>query len=71
MRCFISLDLIIPLGIILFVQQYVYAGTPFGESVTGMVAALIGMIPEGIYLLTSVWHLQSVQSDSARKDTGS
>lgn len=46
--------LIIPLGIILFVQQYVYAGTPFGESVTGMVAALIGMIPEGIYLLTSV-----------------
>ncbi|MCR5033640.1 MAG: cation-translocating P-type ATPase [Lachnospiraceae bacterium] len=45
--------LIIPLGIILFVQQYVYAKAGFSESIIGMVAALIGMIPEGIYLLTS------------------
>ncbi|MCR4587551.1 MAG: HAD-IC family P-type ATPase [Lachnospiraceae bacterium] len=45
--------LIIPLGIILFVQQFVYAKAGFSESVIGMVAALIGMIPEGIYLLTS------------------
>lgn len=46
--------LIIPLGTILFVQQFVFAKAGFGASVTGMVAALIGMIPEGIYLLTSV-----------------
>ncbi len=46
--------LIIPIGIILFVQQYVYAHSGFSASITGMVAALIGMIPEGIYLLTSV-----------------
>ncbi len=45
--------IIIPLGIILFVQQYVYAEATFSNAVTGMVAALIGMIPEGIYLLTS------------------
>ena len=46
--------LIIPIGIILFVQQYVYSHAGFSSSITGMVAALIGMIPEGIYLLTSV-----------------
>ena len=26
----------------------------FHDSITGMVAAIIGMIPEGLYLLTSV-----------------
>jgi cation-transporting ATPase E len=46
--------LIIPIGIILFVQQYAYSHSGFSSSITGMVAALIGMIPEGIYLLTSV-----------------
>ena len=46
--------LIIPIGIILFVQQYAYSHAGFSSSITGMVAALIGMIPEGIYLLTSV-----------------
>ncbi|MCR5717390.1 MAG: HAD-IC family P-type ATPase [Lachnospiraceae bacterium] len=45
--------IIIPIGIILFVQQYVYSDASFSDAVTGMVAALIGMIPEGIYLLTS------------------
>lgn len=45
---------IIPIGVVLFVQQFVYAGTPLRDSVTSMVAALLGMIPEGLYLLASV-----------------
>lgn len=46
--------IIIPIGITLFVQQFVLAGGTLKESVTGMVAAIIGMIPEGLYLLASV-----------------
>lgn len=45
---------IIPIGITLFVQQYIYSGATLKESVTSMVAAVIGMIPEGLYLLASV-----------------
>ena len=46
--------LIIPIGITLFVQSFVTQGKPFAESVTTMVAAVLGMIPEGLYLLVSV-----------------
>lgn len=46
--------LIIPIGILLFVQAYVYNHASFRGAISGMVAALIGMIPEGLYLLTSV-----------------
>ena len=45
---------IIPIGILLFSQQYFYAGATFKNSVTSMVAAILGMIPEGLYLLASV-----------------
>lgn len=45
---------IIPIGVVLFVQQFVYADTPLRDSVTSMVAAILGMIPEGLYLLASV-----------------
>lgn len=46
--------IIIPIGIALFVQGYFYNGGTFQSSISSMVAALIGMIPEGLYLLTSV-----------------
>ena len=46
--------IIIPIGIALFVQSYVINHGTFKDSITSMVAALIGMIPEGLYLLTSV-----------------
>lgn len=52
--------IIIPIGIVLFVQQYFYGGASLKDSVTGMVAALIGMIPEGLYLLASVAMVVSV-----------
>lgn len=45
---------IIPIGVLLFWQQYVQAGAGFRDSIVSMVAAIVGMIPEGLYLLTSV-----------------
>ena len=46
--------LLIPFGVLLFLQQYDVLGMTLRDSVESMVAALIGMIPEGLYLLTSV-----------------
>ena len=46
--------IIIPIGIALFVQSFIYNEGTFHDSITGMVAAIIGMIPEGLYLLASV-----------------
>lgn len=45
---------LIPIGIILFVQSFFLNHETFSESVTSMVAAVIGMIPEGLYLLASM-----------------
>ncbi|MBQ6996822.1 MAG: cation-translocating P-type ATPase [Oscillospiraceae bacterium] len=45
---------LIPIGVILFYQSFAVLGQPLRESTEGTVAALIGMIPEGLYLLTSV-----------------
>lgn len=45
---------IIPIGIILFLQGFVVSGESFATSITSMVAAVIGMIPEGLYLLVSI-----------------
>ncbi|MBQ1407730.1 MAG: HAD-IC family P-type ATPase [Eubacterium sp.] len=46
--------LIIPIGIILFLQQYKFMGNGLPESVTSMVAAVLGMIPEGLYMMASI-----------------
>ena len=45
---------LIPLGVVLFWQSYVLQGESLQASSESMVSALIGMIPEGLYLLTSV-----------------
>ena len=44
---------IIPLGILLFLNQMKLAGTTLNESIINTVAAVIGMIPEGLILLIS------------------
>ena len=46
--------IIIPVGIVLFCQAYIMNGETFKKSVVSMVAAVLGMIPEGLYLLTTV-----------------
>ena len=45
---------LVPVGLILFYQEFFVLGLGFQGSVEGTVAALVGMIPEGLYLLTSI-----------------
>ena len=45
---------LVPVGLILFYQEFFVLGLGFRSSVEGTVAALVGMIPEGLYLLTSI-----------------
>lgn len=46
--------IIIPVGIILFCQQCFVLDDPFRDSVRSMVAAVLGMIPEGLYMTASI-----------------
>jgi cation-transporting ATPase E len=46
--------LLIPVGILLYYNEYFVLGNSYSDSIESMVAALVGMIPEGLYLLTSV-----------------
>ena len=46
--------ILVPLGILLFLKQYFLNHIPVTEAVPSSVAAMVGMIPEGLILLTSV-----------------
>ena len=52
--------LIIPIGIGLFLQSRFAVGSTIKGSIDSMVASLVGMIPEGLYLLASVALVVSV-----------
>ncbi len=58
---------IVPIGIALFYQSYWIQQNNVYDSVTSMVAAVIGMIPEGLYLLSSVTLAVSVGRLSMKK----
>ena len=58
---------LIPIGAAMFYNQYAVQGLGLRQSVVSMVAALIGMIPEGLYLLTSVALAVSVVRLAGRK----
>ena len=45
---------LVPVGAFLFYQEFAVLKLGFLSSVEGTVAALVGMIPEGLYLLTSI-----------------
>ena len=45
---------ILPVGILLFGRQFFLTGEPAGRAIVSTVAAVLGMIPEGLMLLTSV-----------------
>lgn len=49
---FVSI-VIFPVGVLLFCNQYFRGDIPFDDAMVSTVAALIGMIPEGLVLLTS------------------
>ena len=46
--------LIVPVGILLFISQYFCSGLTYKEAILSTVAGIIGMIPEGLVLLTSI-----------------
>lgn len=46
--------LVIPLGAIMFIKEYLWLDREVAVSVTSTVGSIIGMIPEGLYLLTSL-----------------
>ena len=52
---------IVPLGIIMYVQSHFFLGHTIKNSVVSMVASLVGMIPEGLYLLACVALVGSVK----------
>ncbi|MBE5780973.1 MAG: HAD family hydrolase [Clostridiales bacterium] len=45
---------IVPLGALLFLQSYFLLGEPLRDSITATAAALLGMMPKGLVLLTTV-----------------
>ena len=45
---------LVPIGIALYYNGHVVNGNSFQDTIPTVVAALIGMIPEGLYLLTSM-----------------
>lgn len=59
--------LIVPVGILLFSRQMYLEGNTISQAVVNTVAALIGMIPEGLVLLTSTVLAISVIRLSKRK----
>lgn len=59
--------ILIPLGAFLFVDQFWIINEPLQKSVVKTVAALIGMIPEGLVLLTSTVLAVSVIRLSGKK----
>lgn len=46
--------LIVPTGIMLFITQYYYSSQTYSSAILSTVAGIIGMIPEGLVLLTSI-----------------
>lgn len=46
--------IVIPLGAIMFIKEYSWLGRDIPTAVTTTVGSIVGMIPEGLYLLTSL-----------------
>ena len=59
--------IIIPIGIILFWQSHFVNDDSIRKSVTSTVAAILGMIPEGLYLLTTIALALSTMNLAKRK----
>ena len=46
--------IIVPMGALLIIKEFRWLGRDLTSSVTSTIGALVGMIPEGLYLLTSL-----------------
>ncbi len=58
---------IIPIGIIMYLESHYLLGNTIKDSVVAVIASLVGMIPEGLYLLASVALVVSVMRLGKRK----
>ena len=52
--------LVIPLGVLMFIKEYRWLGRDVVTSVISTVGSIVGMIPEGLYLLTSLALVASI-----------
>ncbi len=59
--------IIVPIGMVMFYQQFFLGDNGLRKSVVSMTAAVIGMIPEGLYLLASVALVVSVMKLAKQK----
>ena len=59
--------LLIPIGVFMAFKSYVILGSSLKESIVSMTAALVGMVPEGLYLLTTLRLLLSTASLAKKK----
>ena len=59
--------IIIPLGVLMAVKEIVWLGRSVSDGVVATVASLVGMIPEGLYLLTSLALVAGVVRLAQRK----
>ena len=59
--------LVIPLGVVMFIKEHVWLQDALPISVTSTVASIINMIPEGLYLLTSLALVAGVVRLAQRK----
>ena len=51
---------VLPIGTVLFLYDYFYSGLPYAETAVRSAAAMLGMIPDGLWLLTSVSFTEGV-----------
>ena len=59
--------LVIPLGVVMFIKEFVWLDRAAPIAVTSTVGSIIGMIPEGLYLLTSLALVAGVVRLAQRK----
>ena len=59
--------IVIPFGVVLCIKEVEWLGRSFEDGVVSTVAALIGMIPEGLYLLTSLALVASIMRLAKKK----
>lgn len=51
---------VLPIGAVLFIYDYYYSGLAYAETAVRSAAAMLGMIPDGLWLLTSVSFTEGV-----------
>lgn len=62
--------IIIPFSVLMFINQRNVQGMPIKENIESTAASVIGMIPEGLYLLTSIALAVSVMRLAKKENTG-